>query len=49
MLRVGVDMQQVNGVKLMPEYQNLYPLGVEPRPASNPPDDGAYRFISASR
>jgi parallel beta helix pectate lyase-like protein len=45
----GVDMRQVNGFKLMPEYQNLYPLGVEPRPASNPPDDGAYRFISASR
>ncbi|HEV8015238.1 MAG TPA: right-handed parallel beta-helix repeat-containing protein [Stellaceae bacterium] len=45
----GVDMQQVNGFKLMPDYQNLYPLGVEPRPASNPPDDGAYRFISAAR
>ncbi len=45
----GVDMQQVNGFKLMPEFQNLYPLGVEPRPASNPPDDGAYRFISAAR
>ena len=45
----GVDMQQVNGFKLMPEYQNLYPLGVEARPASNPPDDGAYRFTTASR
>ncbi|HVA14175.1 MAG TPA: right-handed parallel beta-helix repeat-containing protein [Stellaceae bacterium] len=45
----GVDMQQVNGFKLMPEYENLYPLGVAPRPASNPPDDGAYRFVSAAR
>lgn len=45
----GVDMEQVNGVKLMPTFQNLYPLGVEPRPASNPPDDGAYRFVNAAR
>ena len=45
----GVDMQQVNGFKLMPEYQNVYPLGVEARPASNPPDDGAYRFATATR
>jgi pectate lyase len=45
----GIDMEQVNGFKLMPEYQNLYPLGVEPRAPSNPPDDGAYRFVSAAR
>lgn len=43
----GVDMEQVNGFKLMPDYQNAYPLGVEPRPASNPPDDGAYRFAGS--
>jgi hypothetical protein len=45
----GTDMEQVNGFKLMPEYQNLYPLGVEPRGPSTPPDDGAYRFVSAAR
>jgi hypothetical protein len=45
----GIDMQQVNGFKLMPDYQNVYPLGVEPRAPSTPPDDGAYRFASASR
>jgi hypothetical protein len=40
----GVDMQSVNGFKLMPEYQNAYPLGVDARPAKNPPDDGGYGF-----
>jgi hypothetical protein len=45
----GIDMQQVNGVKLMPEFENLYPLGVTPRAPSSPPDDGAYRFTSAAR
>ncbi|HEY1506335.1 MAG TPA: hypothetical protein VGF92_18670 [Stellaceae bacterium] len=45
----GIDMDQVNGFRLMPEFQNAYPLGIEPRAASNPPDDGAYRFVSATR
>jgi pectate lyase len=45
----GIDMEQVNGVKLMPEFENLYPLGVTPRAPSNPPDDGAYRFASTAR
>lgn len=45
----GLDMEQVNGFKLMPEFENLYPLGVSPRAPSTPPDDGAYRFASASR
>jgi hypothetical protein len=45
----GIDMQQVNGFKLMPEFENLYPLGVAPRAPSSPPDDGAYRFVNAAR
>ena len=45
----GLDMEQVNGFKLMPEFENLYPLGVSPRAPSTPPDDGAYRFASVSR
>jgi len=45
----GIDMEQVNGFKLMPEFENVYPLGVSPRAPSTPPDDGAYRFVSASR
>ncbi len=45
----GVDPGVMAGFKLMPEYQNAYPLGVEPRPAMNPPDAGAYRFINAAR
>jgi hypothetical protein len=44
----GVDMQSVNGFKLMPEYQNAYPLGVDPRPAKNPTDDGGYGFGAAT-
>ncbi len=45
----GVDPGQAEGVKLLPDYQNLYPLGTEPRPPAMPPDDGAYRFASAAR
>lgn len=48
-IAAGIDMQQVNGFQLMPEFENLYPLGVTPRAPSTPPDDGAYRFVSASR
>lgn len=45
----GIDLPRVNGFNLMPTYQNFYPLGVEPRPVKNPPDDGAYGFVSAAR
>ncbi len=45
----GVDLGPASGFKLIPDYQNLYPLGVEARAPSTPVDAGAYRFANVSR